>query len=173
MVVKDNSQQQAQTVENAPQTTQQVTQQEQITTETPQIETQAQQETTTSVPQATESIINQETKTQTLTEGKKDTKQTKQTKKSTTQKQTQAKVEAPTEIKVVESLDDKLELIQDTDGKFNIRITGTDIRLTPKNNGENFMRNVYQQFKKEGTLDKIIEKCNKGEHNLKPKNRRV
>lgn len=160
VVVKDNSQQQAQTVENAPQTTQQVTQQEQITTETPQIETQAQQETTTSVPQATESIINQETKTQTLTEGKRDTKQTKQTKqtkKSTTQKQTQAKVEAPTEIKVVESLDDKLELIQDTDGKFNIRITGTDIRLTPKNNGENFMRGVYQQFKKEGTIDKIIE----------------
>ncbi len=157
VVVKGNSQQQAQTVENAPQTTQQVTQQEQITTETPQIETQAQQETTTSVPQATESIINQETKTQTLTEGKKDTKQTKQTKKFTTQKQTQTKVEAPTEIKVVESLDDKLELIQDTDGKFNIRITGTDIRLTPKNNGENFMRGVYQQFKKEGTLDKIIE----------------
>jgi len=118
---------------------------------------QAQQETTTSVPQATESIISQETKTQTLTEGKKDTKQTKQTKKSTTQKQTQAKVEAPTEIKVVESLDDKLELIQDTDGKFNIRITGTDIRLTPKNNNENFMRGVYQQFKKEGTIDKIIE----------------
>ena len=160
VVVKDNSQQQAQTVENAPQTTQQATQQEQITTETPQIETQAQQETTTSVPQATESIINQETKTQTLTEGKKDTKQTKQTKqtkKPTTQKQTQTKVEAPTEIKVVESLDDKLELIQDTDGKFNIRITGTDIRLTPKNNGENFMRGVYQQFKKEGTIDKIIE----------------
>ena len=157
VVVKDNSQQQAQTVENAPQTTQQVTQQEQITTETPQIETQAQQETTTSVPQATESIINQETKTQTLTEGKKDTKQTKQTKKSTTQKQTQAKVEAPTEIKVVESLDDKLELIQDTDGKFNIRITGTDIRIAPKNNGENFMRGVYQQFKKEGVLDEIIE----------------
>ena len=160
VVVKDNSQQQAQTVENAPQTTQQVTQQEQITTETPQIETQAQQETTTSVPQATESIINQETKTQTLTEGKRDTKQTKQTKqtkKSTTQKQTQAKVEAPTEIKVVESLDDKLELIQDTDGKFNIRITGTNIRLTPKNNSENFMRGVYQQFKKEGTIDKIIE----------------
>ena len=46
VVVKDNSQQQAQTVENAPQTTQQVTQQEQITTETPQIETQAQQQTT-------------------------------------------------------------------------------------------------------------------------------
>jgi hypothetical protein len=157
VVVKDNSQQQAQTVENAPQTTQQVTQQEQITTETPQIETQAQQETTTSVPQATESIINQETKTQTLTEGKRDTKQTKQTKKPTTQRRTQAKVEAPTEIKVVESLDDKLELIQDTDGKFNIRITGTDIRLTPKNNDENFMRNVYQQFKKEGTIDKIIE----------------
>ncbi len=157
VVVKDNSQQQAQTVENAPQTTQQVTQQEQITTETQQIETQAQQETTTSVPQATESIINQETKTQTLTEGKKDTKQTKQTKKSTTQKQTQAKVEAPTEIKVVESLDDKLELIQDTDGKFNIRITGTDIRIAPKNNGENFMRGVYQQFKKEGVLDEIIE----------------
>lgn len=157
VVVKDNSQQQAQTVENAPQTTQQVTQQEQITTETPQIETQAQQETTTSVPQATESIINQETKTQTLTEGKKDTKQTKQTKKSTTQKQTQVKVEAPTEIKVVESLDDKLELIQDTDGKFNIRITGTDIRLAPKNNSENFMRGVYQQFKKEGVLDDIIE----------------
>lgn len=164
VVVKDNSQQQAQTVENAPQTTQQVTQQEQITTETPQIETQAQQETTTSVPQATESIINQETKTQTLTEGKKDTKQTKQTKqtkKSTTQKQTQAKVEAPTEIKVVESLDDKLELIQDTDGKFNIRITGTNIRIAPKNNDENFMRGVYQQFKKEGVLDDIIENATK------------